>query len=176
MPQVTVPQGSVAGTRLTGTWQGLAFSVLIPDGVIPGQRFVAELPQTEEQEDQDTSLNPHFKPKGQPPLGLKPIPERTSSVFNRAFFMWITPLLCLSGKKAIEKSDMWTIPEYNKADRVTDAVYDLYLESKVRFFALRQLVARLLAYPDHLYLRQLFHPAERQATQPALCSWMHPPG
>ena len=135
MHQVTAPHGSAAGTRLTCTWQGLEFSVVIPADVAPGQRFVAMLPQSQELEDQDKSLDPHIKPNGVPPLGLTPIPERTSSFFSRLFFVWVTPLLCLSGKKSLESSHLWTIPEYNSAGRVTAEVERIYIESKVLFVA-----------------------------------------
>ena len=131
--QVTAPPGSVAGMRLIIRWQGRAFSVVLPDNVAPGQRFVATLPQeSPRQKRGDESLPENLL------LGRTPIPETRSSFFNRLFFIWITPLLYLSCKKTIESPDLWTTPEHNRADRVTSGVQHLYLKYKVGLNTLRE--------------------------------------
>ena len=91
--------------------------------------------QNQQEEDQDASLNSHITPKGRSPLGLTPIPETRSSLCSRLCFLWLTPLLCLSGKKALEKSDVWTIPDHNRAERVTTETQRLYSEFKVLLVA-----------------------------------------
>ena len=105
--------------------------MIVPENVAPGQRFVAVIPQNQENDDEDASLNPHIGTKGRPPLGLTPIPEIQSSIFNRICFLWVTPLLFISGKKTLEKADLWTTPEFNSATRVTNEMQHTYSEAKV---------------------------------------------
>ena len=75
--------------------------------------------QNQHQEHQDASLD------------HKPIPELRSSFCSRLFFLWLTPLLRISSKKALDKSDVWIAPDYNRAGRVTTETQDLYEEYKV---------------------------------------------
>lgn len=105
--------------------------MIVPENVAPGQRFVTIIPQNQEDEDTDTSLNPHTGTKGRPPLGLIPIPEIQSSLFNRMCFLWVTPLLCASGKKTLEKADLWTTPAFNSAARVVNEMQHTYSKAKV---------------------------------------------
>ena len=42
-----------------------------------------------------------------------------------------TPLLRISSKKALEKSDIWIAPDYNRAGRVTTETQELYEKYKV---------------------------------------------
>lgn len=161
--------------RLTGTWQGLEFSVIIPDNVAPGQRFVAVIPQNQEDEDQDASLNPHFEAKGRPPLGLTPIPETRSSLCNRMCFLWIIPLLCVSGKKTLEKSDLWTTPDYNRAARVTAEVQHLYSESKVLILASTQLCTFTICYDLIISYATSVHSFSGRGVGTAYCMLLRAP-
>ena len=48
--QITVPPGALAGTPLRGSWRGINFSTVCPEGVGPGQRFVLKLPNSQANE------------------------------------------------------------------------------------------------------------------------------
>ena len=91
--------------------------------------------ETEDQsasEDEDASRHLH---QGRPPLGRKPIPEMRSSFCSRLFFLWINPLFGVSRAKALEKSDIWLTPDYNRAGRVTTEIQNLYLKYEVLVLA-----------------------------------------
>lgn len=107
--------------RLIGTWQGIGFSVIVPHDVVPGERFVVKLPQNQNEDDQTppkSSSRTH-------------ISEIGSSCFSRLFFIWITPLVFLSRKRALESSDLCVSPESDRTDHVTTEAKRLYVKSKV---------------------------------------------
>lgn len=118
---MTAPLGSATGVHLIGTWKGIGFSVIVPPNVAPGERFVVKLAQTQNADDQTP-------PKS---LNRAHTSEIRSSFFSRMFFMWITPLVCLSGKRSLESSDLWESSERDRTDRVTTEVQHLYTKSKV---------------------------------------------
>lgn len=55
--------------------------------------------------------------------GLKPddaIPERTSSIWSRAMFDWLSPLIRLGTERPLERDDMWRVHEYDSSFRRTN--------------------------------------------------------
>jgi len=56
--QVQVPKGSGPGTQLQASANGLAFNVVVPDGVAEGQMFQVAVPVTPAQPVQATLVNP----------------------------------------------------------------------------------------------------------------------
>ena len=51
-----MPPDAIPGSTLVGSWRGIRFSAVCPDGVNPGERFVALL--SESKNDESTALDP----------------------------------------------------------------------------------------------------------------------
>lgn len=84
----------------------------------------------------NTPLDPRIHREVHRPLCDKPIPEMQSPFWFRLYFLWMDPLIRRSGKKVLEKSDIWMTPEYNRAGRITNEIESLYLENKVLVLAI----------------------------------------